>query len=516
VRFSRPIGMTVLAAMTTTLAVVVNPAHGDPVPPTAGSLYAWSELPDDEPAVAECPNLTVWPQIVGAREYERLVDHPHYPTANAVALTDAGVVVERASRWDLGAGTCLAPAITTVPSGAVALELGGPIGGQITEHGNWGYALGIDGALYRFAVDGVAGVAETIPVDPTLLTDIVDFDVGGAWGGTLLALRDDGTVLYMSSEQGANLLQPVPGLDDVVATDMLSPDMPVALTATGEVLTIGEDQNDDVVAESVPGIGDAVAIAAGSSATSGVGGFGLALRADGTVVQWGWDFNCWECELPPTTVPGLSNVTAIAAGGGVALAVVEVDLGPDDPITIPVEGGVHREVFTWGAFLTDGDDSTWTAELSPVLKPVTGEALAVGAGGMWQSAYVELEPDGGQPEQWAGCLDPETLFDCLALTADGLAALIGWIDPVYADADLQVAACASGGDWRAGCDPSTTTRLDVDPSGNFMLELRAPVQIANAAGLRIDCLIADCGLGIADGRGNLLFLVPYGFDDPHP
>jgi hypothetical protein len=110
-------------------------------------------------------------------------------------------------------------------------------------------------------------------------------------------------------------------------------------------------------------------------------------------------------------------------------------------------------------------------------------------------------------------MDPEKLFGCIAV--DAQVVLLGWIDPGYARNDLQVAVCTTGLDWRTGCDPSTSTRLEVDPAGIVgPLELPAPDQITTAGGLRVSCVGGGCGYSIFDDSGRPLFLLP--FSKSHP
>ncbi|MCI0674091.1 MAG: hypothetical protein L0Y64_26895, partial [Myxococcaceae bacterium] len=83
----------------------------------------------------------------------------------------------------------------------------------------------------------------------------------------------------------------------------------LALKADGTVVAWG--LNFQGQATVPPGLSDVVAIAAGH-------GHSLALKADGTVVSWG---NNSDGPFGPATVPsGLSDVVAIAAGSGHNLA----------------------------------------------------------------------------------------------------------------------------------------------------------------------------------------------------
>jgi alpha-tubulin suppressor-like RCC1 family protein len=111
-------------------------------------------------------------------------------------------------------------------------------------------------------------------------------------------------------------------------------------------------------------------------------GFSLALRSDGTVWAWGWNRNGVLGNDTPTSsvsdvpvqVPGLSNVTQIAAGYTSAMAVrVQVR-----------RGSVVRTVWTWGdnssGQLGDGTttDSATPVEVSGINVPAV---TAISAGG---------------------------------------------------------------------------------------------------------------------------------------
>jgi hypothetical protein len=72
-------------------------------------------------------------------------------------------------------------------------------------------------------------------------------------------------------------------------------------------------------------------------ALAGGGGHSLALQADGTVVAWGADWN-GQCDLPPT----LSNVVGIGAGENHSVAL----LGGNLPVPLLLNPAWHTGRFS--------------------------------------------------------------------------------------------------------------------------------------------------------------------------
>ena len=181
-------------------------------------------------------------------------------------------------------------------------------------------------------------VCMPLPAAMSGLTEATQI-TGGYYGG--LALLTDGTVrawghnLYGEVGDGTTTQRDapvaVPGLSGIVAVSSGEAHS-LALRADGTVLAWGYGKHGELgigtttgpdevcgcskVPLAVPGLGDVVAIAAGS-------GFSLALRADGTVMAWGWNIGgqlgdgagLTELAASPTPVPGLSGVIGIAASG---------------------------------------------------------------------------------------------------------------------------------------------------------------------------------------------------------
>jgi alpha-tubulin suppressor-like RCC1 family protein len=161
-----------------------------------------------------------------------------------------------------------------------------------------------------------------------------------AWGYNVFGQLGDGT-----SVERETPVQ-VSGLFNVVAVDG-GYEHSLALLADGTVMAWGDNLNGELgigtssgpegcggkeedpcsrVPVKVPGLSDVVAIAAGYY-------FNLALRADGTVMAWGYDYygtlgdgvghqsGC-ECVDHPVQVPGVSGAVAIAAGENHAIALL--------------------------------------------------------------------------------------------------------------------------------------------------------------------------------------------------
>jgi hypothetical protein len=159
-----------------------------------------------------------------------------------------------------------------------------------------------------------------------------------------LALRSDGTVVGWGENGSGQLgtaekeqeLTQVPGLANVIAiatgeahTLALRSDGTVAAFGSNQFGQLGTGGTGSLVNPSpttVPGLSDVVAIAAGDR-------FSLALRANGTVLAWGADEKgqvgdlgasqgTCHCIAQPTLVPGVSGAVAIAAAEEHAFAVL--------------------------------------------------------------------------------------------------------------------------------------------------------------------------------------------------
>jgi alpha-tubulin suppressor-like RCC1 family protein len=202
------------------------------------------------------------------------------------------------------------------------------------------------------------GQAATGPVrTPTALGTIL------AWGSDHAGQLGDGTV---EAPDNWPVPQPVPGFDNVVAVST-GAQFSLALRADGSVWAWGYDGvgqlGDGTVGsppaqptpQPVPGIADAVAIAAG-------GFHSLALRADGTVWAWGYDEYAQlgdgivggpNAQPAPRQVPGLTNVVAVSAGILVSLALTD-----------------DGTIWAWGIDFAASLDAG--RRFQPTLQPVAG------------------------------------------------------------------------------------------------------------------------------------------------
>jgi alpha-tubulin suppressor-like RCC1 family protein len=160
---------------------------------------------------------------------------------------------------------------------------------------NFSLALRRDGTIVAFGDNRI----------PSGLSNVVAIAAGGFYS---LALKRDGTVVGWQSRPWAETEIPV-GLSNVVAIATGDGDYErsMALRKNGSVVlwSSGVPREKPVPAE----VTNAVAIAAGS-------GHSLALKSDGTVVEWG------DSSGALVTVGGrvLSNVTAISAASEYSLA----------------------------------------------------------------------------------------------------------------------------------------------------------------------------------------------------
>lgn len=210
-----------------------------------------------------------------------------------------------------------------------------------------------------------------------------------------VALRADGTVwtwgvneygqLGLGDLESRSSATRVDGLDGVVA--VAAGDLhTLALRADGTVWAWGSGASGQLGGTSgagvqrsvpgpVPGVTDAVAIAAGTA-------HALALRSDGTVLGWGFNGRGQLgngrtdlAQTDPVQVLGLTDVRAIAAGAYHSLALTG-----------------SRALAVWGRNeLRELGDGTTTDRSVPFVRPATAGALAVAGGGPHTLA---LAPDG--------------------------------------------------------------------------------------------------------------------------
>lgn len=130
---------------------------------------------------------------------------------------------------------------------------------------------------------------------PESLTNVVEI-AAGIFGDSALALRADGTIV----EWGYNGTNSHPELSNVVAIATANAFMNAAVHFDGSVIVW--PTNDYYPAPD--NLTNIVAVA-------GAGSHMLVLRNNGTVIPWGCD-----CRCDFTSTTNLTNVTAIAAGGG--------------------------------------------------------------------------------------------------------------------------------------------------------------------------------------------------------
>jgi alpha-tubulin suppressor-like RCC1 family protein len=130
--------------------------------------------------------------------------------------------------------------------------------------------------------------------------------------GNALALKQDGTVIYVDWSDNQSKANVIAGLSNVVAI-AAGPVHNLALKKDGTVFAWGFNGNGEL--NQPPGLTNVVAIAASGSSFP-ADGYSLALKGDGQILAWG------RMNYRPVTVPaGLSNVVAISAGPGFCLAI---------------------------------------------------------------------------------------------------------------------------------------------------------------------------------------------------
>jgi len=182
------------------------------------------------------------------------------------------------------------------------------------------------GATYNLALrrDGTVFDWTGNRIPPQGLSNITAVAAGV---GTGLALKKDGTVKAWGDNY-YQLVSGVPlGLNGVAAISM-SRYHGFAVKSNGTVVVWGNASGANPGAGILPpNLSNVVAISTSPWFLPPVGGgadpgdFALALKSDGTVIGWGDNNSYPYNNVGPTNVPGdLSNVVAIAAGGGHGLA----------------------------------------------------------------------------------------------------------------------------------------------------------------------------------------------------
>lgn len=200
----------------------------------------------------------------------------------------------------------------------------------------WGWGFGTSGE-----VGNGATMHQVTPVElPVLGMDVVSIDAA-AGGGSSAAVTQDGTVYTWGNNLQGQLGDGGAG-PNVVSTPSVLSTVPgcaavavgsthmIALARDGTVWAWGTNESGQLglgttsnleTPTQVPGLSDIVAIDAGTT-------FNLALASDGRVWSWGLNgqgqlglgTSSGGMITSPTPVPGLTDVTGIAAGSAVAMA----------------------------------------------------------------------------------------------------------------------------------------------------------------------------------------------------
>lgn len=268
------------------------------------------------------------------------------------------------------------------------------------------FVLKYDGTVFGFGhnwsgelCDGTRNNNRALPVPVLNLTDVISIS---AFSDNAYFIKGDGSVWTCGPQSSSSAtdftVKPVinpsgsPVLADAVAAGQIhalflkdgyvtSRGYDFANFNFGDLFEYGPSSNS--THSPVPGLSNVKAVAAGAL-------FSLALKNDGTVWQWGVppgtpfeDLLSQPANLSvPVQVPGLTNVVAIAAGGGLGFG------HEDHALALKGDG----TIWAWG-LNTYGQLGNRTQTTSMVPVPVTGlNAIAAIAGGTNQS--VALGADG--------------------------------------------------------------------------------------------------------------------------
>jgi alpha-tubulin suppressor-like RCC1 family protein len=200
----------------------------------------------------------------------------------------------------------------------------------------------------------------SVPIGPSNVVAIA------AAGSTSLALKRDGTVIQWAAVKWSpdyGQFNEVPGLSNVIAVAIGNTSQGtrnVALKKNGTVASWGSET---IYKDATPpaGLSNVVAVAAG-------GGQTLALRGDGTIIGWGFNKVGQATGVPTTNDPCISAGTEVRINGEILSNIVSIAAGRGYSMALKKDG----TIVTWGRMVND---------LYPVTVPAgLSNAVAISAG----------------------------------------------------------------------------------------------------------------------------------------
>jgi alpha-tubulin suppressor-like RCC1 family protein len=351
-------------------------------------------------------------------------------------------------------------------------------------------ATGLTAVAWGGATAGELGAdtltGSAVPVAVHGLTDVTSVAAGGRHdlallaNGTVDSWGDDtyGELCNGSATSSADSEHPVPipGVSSAVAV-AAGESHSLILLANGTVMACGDNRDgelgtgstaaDSPVPVQVPGLSGVTAIAAG-------GEFSLALLSNGTVMSFGTNNNgqlgdgqsaiTQESSNVPVAVQGLSGVTAIAAGGEGAEALLTngtvmawgLDVSPPAAVTgltgvsAVAAGQNFLLALQDGTVMSFVEGSNGAPFSTPAPVPGVTGATAIAAGGQFGLALVA----GGMVSAWGD--------DNFGQLGDGTVSFGGPLGAVTVKGLTGAKAIAAGGDQAialmAGTSPAASGR----------------------------------------------------------